>query len=132
MEDMYGESLEKYNADMIKARGNKLLQEQIKKKFDIAYRNSKRLVVTELTHISEEATIKQYKEEGVKAVVAVGFDDRTCDECKRILADDNGDPIPFDVFDCPTLPLHPNCRDCWVAVDDEDVVPVKYSLTHHE
>lgn len=95
-------------------QGSKELIDTLRKDFSVSYSSAKRLAVTELTHIYNQASIDRMKAAGIKKYqILIASDARTCEECK----DQNGKIYP--VTDQDHLPpIHPNCRCTTLAVFD--------------
>ena len=76
-----------------------------------------RLVRTETMHYLNDATLRRYKDAGIKYVqIWAAEDERTCDECSKY----HGKIYPIDK--CPHVPLHPNCRCTIIPVTDESMI----------
>jgi SPP1 gp7 family putative phage head morphogenesis protein len=86
----------------------------------VSERDVMRLVCTEGTYVSRQAQLAELAREGFEeyCVEPVG-DERTCDECRRLI----GKRFPVDgaTVGASLPPIHPNCR-CQIApaVDDWD------------
>lgn len=78
-------------------------------KFDISYANTMRLVRTEASRVMNEATLNNYKENGIKKYEYMAYlDSKTSEQCKSL------DGKVFRVEDAKAgvnlPPMHPNCR----------------------
>lgn len=81
----------------------------ISDKFNISYTNTMRLVRTESSRVMNEATLNNYKENGIKKYEYMAYlDNKTSKDCRRL------DGKTFDVEDAKAgvslPPMHPNCR----------------------
>ena len=83
-----------------------------------------RIVRTETMHYLNDATLRRYKDAGVRYVqIWAAEDERTCDDCSKY----HEEIYPID--ECPHVPFHPNCRCTIIPVTDEKVI-VKYEEKH--
>lgn len=85
------------------------ISQVIANKFNTSFHNAERLVRTELIHIEALSTLDRYKEMGIKQVKIIGADD-CCDLCKEYVNK------VYEIDKVPILPIHPQCRCCYVAV----------------
>ena len=81
----------------------------ISDKFDISYTNTMRLVRTEASRVMNEATLNNYKENGIKKYEYMAYlDSKTSKQCKSL------DGKVFNIEDAKAgvnlPPMHPNCR----------------------
>ena len=81
----------------------------ISNKFDISYANTMRLVRTEASRVMNEATLNNYKENGIKKYEYMAYlDSKTSKQCKSL------DGKVFNIDDAKAgvnlPPAHPNCR----------------------
>ena len=89
------------------------VKKELQKEFNVSYRVADRLIRTEASHVFNTASIERYEEAGVEQIeVLVEDDDSICDDCLAL------DGQIFDIDKAPTLPIHPNCRCCYVPVVD--------------
>ena len=87
------------------------VKKEIRDEFNVSYRVADRLIRTEASHIFNTASIERYEEAGVEQVeVLIEDDEKICDDCLAL------DGKIFDIDKAPTLPIHPNCRCCYVPV----------------
>ena len=90
---------------------HKELTRTLMEKFDVSYHQAERLSRTELAHIQNESRMDRYKEAGVSLVrILVEHDGRQCAECEDL------ETTLYPVDQAPVLPLHPQCRCCYLAV----------------
>jgi SPP1 gp7 family putative phage head morphogenesis protein len=78
-------------------------------RFDISYANTMRLVRTEASRVMNEATLNNYKENGIKKYEYMAYlDNKTSKQCKGL------DGKVFNVENAKAgvnlPPMHPNCR----------------------
>ena len=78
-------------------------------KFDISYTNATRLVRTEASRVMNEATLNNYKENGIEKYEYMAYlDNKTSKQCKGL------DGKVFNVENAKAgvnlPPMHPNCR----------------------
>ena len=101
-------------------RGDSLqdMSKIIADKFNTSYSNAMRLVRTESCFVMNEATINNYKNNGIKEYQFMAFlDKKTSKACREM----DNKIISIEEYkiglNCP--PLHPNCRSCVVPVVEE-------------
>ena len=97
-------------------------------KFNTSYSNAIRLVRTESCFVMNEATINNYKNNGIKKYEFMAFlDKKTSKACR----DMDNKIISIEEYkvglNCP--PLHPNCRSCVVPVVEELEKPKEAKTT---
>ena len=87
---------------------------EIKDDFGSSAYQATRLVNTELARTVTDAQLEVYKNSGVvsKVMWSATLEDNTCDDCAGM------DGKMFDLNNTPRLPLHPNCRCCYIPVVD--------------
>jgi SPP1 gp7 family putative phage head morphogenesis protein len=85
------------------------IKKSIMKKYTVSYHVADRLVRTETSYAFNQSTIQQYRDEGVQKVKILVEPD-ACDDCLSF--DDKEIPIQ----DAPVIPIHPNCRCCYIPV----------------
>ena len=93
----------------------------ISKKFDTSFSNAMRLVRTESCWIMNEATVNNYKNNGIKEYEFMAFlDSKTSKECKRL----DGKKFSVEEYQAGVNfpPLHPNCRSCIIPVVEDIVI----------
>lgn len=100
---------------VIQGKSSKELASDISKIFDVEYSNAKRLTRTEMAHIQSQATIDRYDENGIEYVQFISADEGVCDEC------DSYNGIIYKIDEAPTIPVHPNCRCCYVPVLSQEI-----------
>lgn len=92
---------------------------RLSERMGVGFRNARRLVVTEMSHIQSEATFHSYRESGVvqQYEFLATLDEKTCDICG---------PLDGKVFKLSEKeagvnanPLHPYCRCTTVPYFDE-------------
>ena len=87
----------------------------ISKKFDTSFSNAMRLVRTESCYVMNEATVNNYKENGIKEYEFMAFlDSKTSKVCRKL----DGKKFSIEEYQAGLNlpPLHPNCRSCIVPV----------------
>ena len=83
----------------------------ISKKLNTSYSNAMRLVRTESCWIMNEATVNNYKNNGIKEYEFMAFlDKKTSKTCKKL----DGKKFSVEEYQAGVNlpPLHPNCRSC--------------------
>ena len=98
-------------------RGDSLqdMSRTFSKKMDLSYSNALRIIRTESCWIMNEATINNYKENGIKEYEFMAFlDSKTSKECKEL----DGKKFSIEEYQAGVNlpPLHPNCRSCVIPV----------------
>lgn len=82
------------------------------------FHNAHRLVRTETMHYLNASSLQAYKDCGVKYVQFwAALDERTCTQCGTLL---HG--RIFEIDKAPVLPIHPNCRCCYLPVIDRKMI----------
>ena len=101
-------------------RGDSLqdISKIISDKFDTSFSNAMRLVRTESCWVMNEATINNYKDNGIKEYEFMAFlDKKTSKQCRDL------DSKKFSIEEYKAgvnlPPLHPNCRSCIIPVIDD-------------
>ena len=87
----------------------------ISDKFNTSYSNTIRLVRTESCWVMNEATVNNYKENGIKEYEFMAFlDKKTSPQCREL----DGKIISISEYKAGVNfpPVHPNCRSCIVPV----------------
>lgn len=98
-------------------RGDSLqdISKKISDKFNTSYSNAIRLVRTESCWVMNEATVNNYKENGIKEYEFMAFlDKKTSPQCREL----DGKIISISEYKAGVNfpPVHPNCRSCIVPV----------------
>ncbi|MBP3931715.1 MAG: minor capsid protein [Peptostreptococcaceae bacterium] len=93
----------------------------LSKKMDLSYSNALRIVRTESCWVMNEATVSNYKDNGVKEYEFMAFlDKKTSPQCREL----DGKRLYIDEaragLNLP--PLHPNCRSCIIPITEKVVV----------
>lgn len=87
------------------------VKRELRQEFDVSARVADRLIRTEASHVFNTAAIERFQESGVEQVeVLIEDDEHLCDECKEL------DGKIYDIDKAPVLPIHPNCRCCYIPV----------------
>lgn len=95
---------------LIQGKSIDKITKELYKSMNSGLKNTQRLVRTETMHFLNEASKENFKEHGVKKVeVLVAGDERTCPRCME----HDGVVYPIGRI---TLPIHPNCRCCFIPV----------------
>lgn len=84
------------------------IKERLANDFGTAYHNADRLIRTEANHIYNEAAKEGYKAAGVQNIEMLVEDD-ACEDCQALSGE-------YSIDNVPLLPIHPNCRCCYVPV----------------
>ena len=90
-------------------------------KLNNSYSNALRLVRTESCWVMNEATINNYKNNGVKEYEFMAFlDKKTSPQCREL----DGKIISVEEYKAGLNfpPLHPNCRSCIIPVTEDIVI----------
>ncbi|MGL4730340.1 MAG: minor capsid protein [Clostridium sp.] len=88
---------------------------QLNNAMNTGFNVSHRLIRTETMHYLNESAKKAYANGGCEEVqVWAAVDERTCDVC----GEKHGNV--YRINDCPTLPLHANCRCTILPIVDKD------------
>lgn len=104
------------------------LADLFSKKMETSYYKASRLLNTEAANVTEQATLKSYKDTNVREYeILATLDERTSDICQ----DMNGKR--FKISEAKTginyPPFHPNCRTTTVPVTELDLL---FNLTENE
>lgn len=100
----------------------------ISDKFDTSFSNAMRLVRTESCWVMNEATVNNYKDNGIKEYEFMAFlDSKTSKECKSL----DGKKFSIEEYQAGVNlpPLHPNCRSCIVPIVEDIKKPIKEAKT---
>ena len=84
------------------------IKAQLARDFKTAYSNADRLIRTEASHIYNTAAKDSYKAAGVERVQML-IEDDACEECQALAGE-------YDIDSIPILPVHPNCRCCYIPI----------------
>ena len=76
--------------------------------FETAYHNADRLIRTEANHIYNAAAKDSYKAAGIQRVEFFPEPD-CCEDCAEYKG-------IYDIDNVPLLPIHPNCRCCYIPI----------------
>lgn len=87
------------------------IKKEIQKEFNTSFNQANRLVRTEASYTYNQAAISQYKKEGVKRV-KFKAESNCCDICAQYK-----NKI-YNINEIPFLPVHPNCRCCYIPIVD--------------
>ena len=90
----------------------------ISDKFNTSYSNAIRLVRTESCWVMNEATVNNYKDNGIKEYEFMAFlDKKTSPQCREL----DGKIISISEYKAGVNfpPLHPHCRSCIVPVIED-------------
>ena len=91
------------------------ISKKLSDKMDLAYSNSMRIVRTESCWVMNEATVENYKDNGIKEYEFMAFlDSKTSKVCRKL--DGKKFSIEQHQAGVNLPPLHPNCRSCIVPV----------------
>ena len=99
----------------------------ISDKFDTSFSNAMRLVRTESCWVMNEATINNYKENGIKEYEFMAFlDKKTSKQCRDL----DGKKFSIEEYKAGVNlpPLHPNCRSCIVPIVEEIEKPKEMNI----
>ena len=76
---------------------------------------AERIARTEIMYALNKGSLSKYAGDGVEKVEwLAGPDDRCCDTCV------NNNGKVFKISEAPSIPIHPNCRCCWIAYFDDE------------
>ena len=88
------------------------------KKIDLSYSNALRIIRTESCWVMNEATVNNYKENGIKEYEFMAFlDKKTSKQCRDL----DGKKFSIEEYKAGVNlpPLHPNCRSCILPIIDQ-------------
>ena len=108
---------EELNKGFIRGDSLQDISKIISDKFNTSYSNAIRLVRTEACWVMNEATVNNYKENGIKEYEFMAFlDSKTSKVCRRL----DGKKFSIEEYQAGVNlpPLHCNCRSCIVPVID--------------
>lgn len=107
-----GERVKKDITDMIiQGKNTETIKKKLMKDLDVSYSYADRLIRTEASHVFNEAAKAGYKQANVEEVeVLIEESGNLCDACRALKGQ------RFRIGSEPRLPLHPNCRCCYVPV----------------
>jgi SPP1 gp7 family putative phage head morphogenesis protein len=108
---------EELNKGFIRGDSLQDISKIISDKFNTSYSNAIRLVRTEACWVMNEATVNNYKENGIKEYEFMAFlDSKTSKVCRKL----DGKKFSIEEYQAGVNlpPLHCNCRRCVVPVVD--------------
>lgn len=94
---------------IVKGSSTEDIKKGLMKEFNVGYSYADRLIRTEASYTFNTASIAGYKEAGVEEVEFLAESD-CCEDC----AEHSGKR--FKVGEEPQLPIHPNCRCCFIPI----------------
>ena len=106
---------EELNKGLIRGDSLQDISRIIADKLNNSYSNAMRLVRTESCWVMNEATVNNYKENGIKEYEFMAFlDSKTSKVCRKL----DGKKFSIEEYQAGLNlpPLHPNCRSCIVPV----------------
>ena len=106
---------EELNRGLIRGDSLQDISRVIANKLNNSYSNAMRLVRTESCYVMNEATVNNYKENGIKEYEFMAFlDSKTSKVCRKL----DGKKFSIEEYQAGLNlpPLHPNCRSCIVPV----------------
>ena len=112
------------NKGLIRGESLQDISKIISDKFDTSFSNAMRLVRTESCWIMNEATVNNYKNNGIKEYEFMAFlDSKTSKECRDL----DGKKFSIEEYQAGVNlpPLHPNCRSCVIPVVEDIEKPNK-------
>ena len=93
-------------------------------KLNTSFNNTMRLVRTESCYVMNEATVRNYKDNGIKEYEFMAYlDSATSKICKKL----DGKKFSIEEYQAGINipPLHPNCRSCIIPVVEDLTKPIK-------
>lgn len=114
--------------EILKGTSPEKIARQIKKEFNVSAYQAKRLVNTETARIVNYAQIQVYQSSDAvkKLMYTATLESNTCSICA------NYDGKYFDKFSVPDIPVHPNCRCCYVPVIENYKPLMRVENNHKE
>jgi SPP1 gp7 family putative phage head morphogenesis protein len=106
---------EELNRGLIRGDSLQDISRVIADKLNNSYSNAMRLVRTESCYVMNEATVNNYKENGIKEYEFMAFlDSKTSKVCRKL----DGKKFSIEEYQAGVNlpPLHPNCRSCIIPV----------------
>ena len=94
---------------IVKGSSTEDIKKGLMKEFNVGYSYADRLIRTEASYTFNKASIEGYKQAGVEQVEFLAESD-CCDECAQYSGE------RFNVGEEPQLPIHPNCRCCYIPI----------------
>lgn len=94
---------------IVKGSSTEDIKKGLMREFNVGYSYADRLIRTEASYTFNQASIEGYKEAGVEEVEFLAESD-CCEDC----AEHSGKR--FKIGEEPQLPIHPNCRCCFIPV----------------
>jgi SPP1 gp7 family putative phage head morphogenesis protein len=103
---------------LIAGIGSRQMASNIRKEYDVSFRDAHRLMVTELRRVQTDVAMDSYKASGVKRYVYMAVNPNACPICREI----DGKDFPVDeaqpAVNAP--PMHPRCHCTTAPYVDED------------
>lgn len=111
----------------VRGKGSYAVGKELANRLNVNYKNAVRLVRTEMNHISNQATLKSYRDSGVvdEYEFLATLDNRTSEICREL------DGKVFKLSEAKAginlPPMHPNCRSTTVPYfpDDDITEPLQ-------
>ena len=106
---------EELNKGFIRGDSLQDISKIISDKFNTSYSNAIRLVRTEACWVMNEATVNNYKENGIKEYEFMAFlDSKTSKVCRKL----DGEKFSIEEYQAGVNlpPLHCNCRSCVIPI----------------
>lgn len=94
---------------IVKGSSTEDIKKNLMKEFNVGYSYADRLIRTEASYTYNASSIVGYKQAGVEEVEFLAESD-CCEDC----AEHSGKR--FTIGDEPQLPIHPNCRCCYIPI----------------
>lgn len=106
----------------VRNQGSNALAKELTRRLDVSLSNAKRLIRTEINHISNKGTMAAYKDSGVvdKYEYLATLDSRTSEIC--IDLDGNIIPVSEGIEGINIPPLHPYCRSTTIPSFEDDEI----------
>lgn len=103
---------------LIAGIGSRQMATNIRKEYDVSFRDAHRLMVTELRRVQTDVAMDSYRASGVKRYVYMAVNPNACPICREI----DGKDFPVDeaqpAVNAP--PMHPRCHCTTAPYVDED------------
>lgn len=129
-----GRVKDKVTESIILGKSPDMIKKQLMREFNVAYNVADRLIRTETAHAFTQASVNQYKDEGVQQVKILTIDDAPNAKAKAKVQSGNGacdyclekrkeGAMNINTAELP--PYHPNCRCCIIPVVDKEIIKHK-------
>lgn len=96
---------------LVLGKDSNVIKQEIIKQFNVSYNVADRLIRTETSHAYNQSALQRYLDMNVDKIELL-IEPDACEECKEY------DGKQFLLKDVPIIPIHPNCKCCYLPIID--------------